>query len=972
MLKVEEKYNLFTDKINQAASTSIPENKPFKMKNRPPPPWWDDECEKAIEKRKAALDSYKLSGTYDNFVTCKKLFAQTKKLFKDKAKRNWKEWCSKLNKNTPSTELWKQAKIIQRIQVDRKKCNNYEWLDEFFANVSPPTANQNFEDKAPDENLTLLSKPFTLTELDWAIKTANNTAPGFDNIKYPMLEHLSLNAKQYLLEIFNDVWIKNGSIETWKKIIVVPIHKPNKDPNKPESYRPISLLSCILKTFERMIKYRLEWWLKKNNPLPQNQFGFKQGLGTLNAVSNIVTDIQLCFSKNDYLGAIFLDIQGAYDSVNLHILRKKLLDFAIPKHLANTITNILHNRELYVRSENNEKIGPRFISVGLPQGSVLSPLLFNIYTADIHNINTSINVIQYADDFCIYTDHRKLDSCIHNLNNALKQYECWFFNNGFEISESKSVVTFFSRHNIHNLQTIKFGKFNFSIKNEVKYLGINLDKKLTWKPFIENIINKCNKGTNFLRMTTKTWWGSDQKSALLFYHSYIRSILDYGSILYSSASKHLLNRLNITQNKCLRICLGAMNSTPIEPLRVEALEPPLQLRREFLAEKFVIKSQLTNPRLIEKVYKLNNFDLLNKYWIKKKSPELCTAFRETCKYFERLAILYPSSPVHDYADLSGIKSVKIPKYSENHTLNRSILLQTLVEIPYQITIYTDASKSHLGTGCAYFIPQENIQAKYKLPSEMSIFSAEAFAILQGIQYIISNNYKFSVILTDSLSVLTVIKNSYNPNTIIDPYIIKIKSLVWEWRANGGNIAFVWVKGHSGLHYNELVDSLAKDSVIHGVDIINEICLNDCINVFKNKMNIKWTHLWHEFGCISPTRYSLIQPDIPKTLWHDNLNIPRKYISIINRLKFGHGCYPVHLARLKIINSNLCEYCNTEGDLDHIIFNCSAYINECNILYINLIKCGVMAPFNLLHVLCLNKIEIIQHLISFLSKSGVKI
>lgn len=139
-----------------------------------------------------------------------------------------------------------------------------------------------------------------------------------------------------------------------------------------------------------------------------------------------MTDIQLCFSRNDYLGAIFLDIQGAYDSVNLHVLTRKLLELNIPKHIAFIITNILYNREIYVRGVNNENIGPRFVSVGLPQGSVLSPLLFNIYTADIHNIDPTISIIQYADDFCIYSDNRKLDSCTHKLNKALKQLEIWF------------------------------------------------------------------------------------------------------------------------------------------------------------------------------------------------------------------------------------------------------------------------------------------------------------------------------------------------------------------------------------------------------------------------------------------------------------------------------------------------------------------------------------------------------------------
>lgn len=120
-------------------------------------------------------------------------------------------------------------------------------------------------------------------------------------------------------------------------------------------------------------------------------------------------------------------------------------------------------------------------------------------------------------------------------------------------------------------------------------------------------------------MTTKTWWGSDIKTALIFYKTYIRSIIDYGSILYGSANPSLLNRLEILQNNALRICLGAMKSTPILPLHVEALEPPLNLRRQHLSNRFLLKLSIINPHLLHNISVLNGYDLTNKFWIKKVS-----------------------------------------------------------------------------------------------------------------------------------------------------------------------------------------------------------------------------------------------------------------------------------------------------------------------------------------------------------------
>lgn len=83
--------------------------------------------------------------------------------------------------------------------------------------------------------------------------------------------------------------------------------------------------------------------------------------------------------------------------------------------------------------------------------------------------------------------------------------------------------------------------------------------------------------------------------------------------------------------------------------------------------------------------------------------------------------------------------------------------------------------------------------------------------------------------------LTTIKNSYSPNIVLDPFIMKIKSLLSKWKADGGIITFVWIKGHNGIESNEVVDILAKNSIKFGTDITNDICMNDCINVFKNNM-----------------------------------------------------------------------------------------------------------------------------------------
>ncbi|CAH2011100.1 unnamed protein product [Acanthoscelides obtectus] len=141
-----------------------------------------------------------------------------------------------------------------------------------------------------------------------------------------MISNLPSNAKDYLLEIFNDVILRGEIIEEWKKLVVVPIPKPNKNFHLANSYHSIYLLFSILKTFERMINNRLEWWMRFH-PLLNQQLTFRKGLGTTDALAVIVT--------------LILDLQGAYDQIDLTLLRTKLEMYGLSPHLCYIITYLI-------------------------------------------------------------------------------------------------------------------------------------------------------------------------------------------------------------------------------------------------------------------------------------------------------------------------------------------------------------------------------------------------------------------------------------------------------------------------------------------------------------------------------------------------------------------------------------------------------------------------------------------------------
>ncbi|KAG5874278.1 hypothetical protein JTB14_021095 [Gonioctena quinquepunctata] len=172
-----------------------------------------------------------------------------------------------------------------------------EKLLDYFA---PPSVSDKAYHLRKSKSSNFPIHAFSLTELKSALLFHRGTAAGSD-ITYTILNNLASLAKRTLLKMFNKWWLENDITKELRDIIVVLILKPNRDPNLTSSYRPISLMSCITKTFERMIKARLEWFLEYISKLPSSQYGSRRGMGTTEAVSQLVTDIQCSLSKNSML-----------------------------------------------------------------------------------------------------------------------------------------------------------------------------------------------------------------------------------------------------------------------------------------------------------------------------------------------------------------------------------------------------------------------------------------------------------------------------------------------------------------------------------------------------------------------------------------------------------------------------------------------------------------------------------------------
>lgn len=194
---------------------------------------------------------------YDNYIKCKRAEAKTKYIYKQKKRSSWRQFCEKIDKSTNVSDVWKKIKILNKNTVNTRRTpsQNGDWINDLLNNLVPPTCQERLQEIISDSICNNeLNNPFTLNELNYFQKTTSNTSPGYNQIHYPMLYNLSIKSKRLFLNIINDLWATERVISEWSTQYVIPVLKPKKDPSEASSYRPISLFSCLMKTYERLIK----------------------------------------------------------------------------------------------------------------------------------------------------------------------------------------------------------------------------------------------------------------------------------------------------------------------------------------------------------------------------------------------------------------------------------------------------------------------------------------------------------------------------------------------------------------------------------------------------------------------------------------------------------------------------------------------------------------------------------------------
>ncbi|KAM7304187.1 hypothetical protein ISCGN_014087 [Ixodes scapularis] len=341
-----------------------------------------------------------------------KISAKLRRHAKSLVRNRWALLCKNADAHTSMIKLWKilgamtgkgrSRHSLQTLALSSNKSAE-EAAEDLCARYAPVEAPE--RPREPNMTPRPIDSPFTVQELQSALKKCRKkSAVGPDGIPYQALTNLTHEAQQAMVNWFNKIWETGDVPEGWKLADIIPLLKTGKPPGRAESYRPVALTSCVSKLFERLLQARLSWYLEKHEGFPKCTTRFRKGLTAQDSILDLTSDLEDNKYRRRNTVVVFLDVERAYDGVPLSAILGMLTDIGLTGKIQAFLGNSLTGRRIQIRDSGIVST-PRIMHRGLPQGSVLSPTLFNIVMAKLpQSIPRSALPVQmsiYADVICL-------------------------------------------------------------------------------------------------------------------------------------------------------------------------------------------------------------------------------------------------------------------------------------------------------------------------------------------------------------------------------------------------------------------------------------------------------------------------------------------------------------------------------------------------------------------------------------------
>lgn len=887
---------------------------------------WDAECTEVAANRRSCRRKLWKQPTPDNLIEWKKAKAQARYTMKKKRQESFMKFIDTINCNTPSRTIWKKIKSIgghSPSSPGGSFCDpslnmtvKADLFAEHFTRFKKPSSSGKFatihEDIAHAEFEPF--PPVTIQEISSTIQKLKNTSPGKDEISNQLIKKFPPQLIEDLTSLFN-VSLHSGKIpDGWKEGITVPILKPGRDSTMIKSYRPITMLSCVGKLMERVVKKRMDCFLESNKILHTAQMGFRQGRSTTEALAVIFQDIKNSLKGKRQSIAVYIDLESAFDCVWHEGLLYKMQQMKVPNYLLRWFSEYFKNRKTTAKL-NTVISSERNLEVGVPQGAVLSPLFFNIMLSDIPT-DKHVRLVSYADDITFVSSSESLSEARNNMQKYISTFTTWLTTWKLNINPQKSTFQIFSNKRSIPPVTLRMLSHNLRLVDQQRVLGVIFDApKLSFAPHFKAMNIECRKRLHTLRALSSTNWGCSRILLRRLYVAYIRSKMEYASVLFTDVSPKLIHKLDLIQNEAMRCILGSRRTSPILSLQVEIVLPPMNLRFKQLLIKWSMKveSSLDLTSLL-KTSPGNNHWSFNKIFGTVSSQMCLTKWKLPASEFQ---------DVEPWINLSELVSLDLPVDASMTTSSNAIFNDHVaMQYPGFCHIYTDGSKLECGScASAIYVPEKNLVMTYRMNPAHTILGAELFAILKAVEHAEEQGSDSSsnfVILSDSQSALQCITNISNRS------YKSITPLIQQSLCKRKNIKLQWVRAHCNIKGNEVADRAAHFAHNNTQSTRSFLSREESLICLENSFAEYWRKTWKTNVVLSRKGKFLSehQNKILNNSWIQHKS--RRLESAITRLRIGHAGVNAHLNRFEMSDSPLCQRCSLPETIEHFLMTCPTY------------------------------------------------
>lgn len=401
-------------------------------------------------------------------------------------------------------------------------------------------------------------------------------AAGYDDLPIAAIHQLPRRGITAVTMLFNGILRTGHFPDTWKRAKVIVLPKPGKDRRRADAYRPISLLPHLAKLFERLLLWRIKPFIKPR----AEQFGFRSHHSTTLQLTRVLHHLALGMNTKKYSVAVFLDVEKAFDRVWHEGLLYKLTKTEMPQQYISIIAASLRERSFYVTVENKDS-SIKKIEAGVPQGSCLSPALYALYTDDIPTLadhtragDSDVTLALFADDSAYIATSISPRGATMKIQKVLNLLPEWLNKWKIVVNVGKTAALLVSR-NTRDPQKLQLQGQSIEWRSSVRYLGVEIDKRLTMNAQVEQVVRAARTARAMLRPVLYS--KLQLRTKLGIYKTYIRSRLTYAAPawyqLCSATNKKLLQT---QQNTALRIIVGAgryvRNTTIVKDIKMETVK----------------------------------------------------------------------------------------------------------------------------------------------------------------------------------------------------------------------------------------------------------------------------------------------------------------------------------------------------------------------------------------------------------------